>query len=230
MIFSQRTLPVFISIIIFSQLVFSSCLTPRKIDKWIDKKYGNTVQNKIKNNDYITIKAPSTSQSDIVAMSQKRKAKLLPLLFYWKWEYGTTSTLNQAIPNGYFNSAILPYANIKKLRDKLNGQKLELTINKIPASFSVVDKGGLVFLVLFYVTWDDIFMDPEKQDLIVSYKLSKDNAETKSGTITISDRNKPLHVKVFHSVKKTFWSYLDQYNYNIQQMSKELIDKLIKEL
>ncbi len=73
-------------------------------------------------------------------------------------------------------------------------------------------------------------MDPEKQEMIISYRLLKDNTETKKGVITIDDRNKPLHVKIFHSVKKTFWGYLDQYNYNIQLMSKELIDKLIAEL
>jgi len=60
--------------------------------------------------------------------------------------------------------------------------------------------------------------------------LLKDNVETKMGTITVADRNKPINVKVFHSVKKTYWSYLDQYNANIQAMSKEAVDKLIAEL
>ena len=211
-------------------ILLSSCLTPRKIDKWIDQKYRGSVSNNPRKSDYITIETKTASNSDIISQTQKRKMKLLPLLFYWKWEYGTTSTLNASIPKGYLNSAVLPYSNTKKLREKLNGQRLQLTIENIPATFSVVDKGGLVFFIVFYVTWDDIFVDPEKQEMRVSYKLFKDNTETKQGTITIADRNKPLHVKVFHSVKRTFWSYLDQYNYNIQQMSKELIDKLITEL
>ncbi len=220
----------FIALVIFSQFTFSGCLTPRKIDRWIDQKYHVPVATKPKANDYITIKTPGASSSDIVSRTEKRKMKLLPLFFYWKWEYGTISTLNQSVAGEYFHSAIIPYANAKKLRDKLNGQKLEVTIDKIPCTFSVVDKGGLVFFIVFYVTWDDIFIDPEKQDMVISYRLFKENTETKTGTITITDRNKPLHVKVFHSVKKTFWSYLDQYNYNIQLMSKELIDKLIAEL
>ena len=100
----------------------------------------------------------------------------------------------------------------------------------MPADFSVVDKGGLVFLIVFYIDWDRIFMDPQKQNTVIDYRLLKDNVETKKGTITVADRNKPLNVKVFHSVKKTFWSYLDQYTANIQAMSKEAIDKLIGEL
>lgn len=206
-----------------------SCLTPRKIDKWTTAHYGTTINARMKSNDYITIKTPNTS-NDIVAKTEKRKMKLVPALFYWQWEYGTITTLNQLVPANYFSSTIVPYANTKKLKDKLNGQKLELTISKMPAVFSVVDKGGLVFLVLYYIDWDRIFMDPQKQDMVINYRLLKDNVETKTGIITVADCNKPLNVKVFHSVKKTFWSYLDQYNANIQAMSKEAVDKLIAEL
>lgn len=210
-------------------LLLTACLTPKKIDKWTTAQYGTTVQSKIRTNDYISIKVPGTS-NDFVSSTVKRKMKLVPALFYWQWEYGTTTTLNSLIPSNYFSTAVIPYANSKKLKDKLNGQKLELTINKMPAVFSVVDKGGLVFLVLYYIDWDRIFMDPQKQDMVLTYRLLKDGAETKTGTITVADRNKPLNVKVLHSVKKTFWSYLDQYNANIQAMSKEAIDKLIADL
>ena len=208
----------------------TGCLTQRKIDRWIGAKYEPNVVNKPRQSDYISIKMPAATTSDILAKTEKRKMKMLPLLFYWKWEYGTISALNQSVPGWYFNSSVIHYANSKGLKQKLNGQKVELTVEKMPAVFSVVDKGGLVFLVLWYVTWDQIFMDPQKQDMVVSYRLMKDNVETKTGTITVSDRNKALNVKVLRSVKKTFWEYLDQYNSNVQGMSKEVIDKLIAEL
>lgn len=156
--------------------------------------------------------------------------KLLPLLFYWKWQYGTFSTLNEAIPDATIASTILPYANVKKLKQKLNGQKIELSITKVPTQFSVVDNGWLVFIVLYYINNDDISMEPQAQDLVVTYRILKDNAETKTGTITVADRNKPRHVKLFRSTKKTFWSYLDDYNNDIQAMSKEVVDKLITEV
>jgi hypothetical protein len=224
--FSLKTIGCFF---LFLTVILCSCLTPRKIDKWTTAYYGTAVNSKIKSNDYISIKAPGT-HNDIVSVTEKRKMKLIPALFYWQWEYGTTTTLNQLVPANYFSSTIIPYANAKKLKDKLNGQKLELIINNVPTVFSIVDKGGLVFLVLYYIDWDRIFMDPQKQDMIIEYRLLKENVETKKGTVIIADRNKPLNVKVFHSVKKTFWSYLDQYNANVQAMSKEAIDKLIAEL
>lgn len=155
---SLKTLTCFLA---FIAMMFCSCLTPRKIDKWTTAHYGTTVNTRTRNNDYISIKTPNTS-NNIIATTQKRKMKLIPALLYWQWEYGTTTTLNQLVPANYFSSTILPYANTKKLKDKLNGQKLELMINKMPAVFSVVDKGGLVFLVLYYIDWDRIFMDPQK--------------------------------------------------------------------
>lgn len=208
---------------------FTSCLTPKKIDGWIDGKYGSTVRPKNNNNDYITIQTAGDA-SDVVATTEKRKTKLLPALFFWKWEYGTYSTLNQAVPAATVQTALLPYLNRKGLKSRLGGQKLELTFTKLPANFSVIDKGGLVFLVLFYFSWDDIFMKPEAQNMVVQYRVLKDGAETKTGIITVADRNKALHVKVFHSVKKTFWSYLDQYNTNLQLMSKDLGDQLMASL
>lgn len=112
----------------------------------------------------------------------------------------------------------------------MNGQKIELTIEKMPQSFSLIDKGGMVFLVLYYITWDDIYVEPARQEMIVSYRLLKDRVETKKGTISVEDRNRERHVKMFTSVKKNVWAYLDEYNTNIQSMSREVIDQLISEL
>lgn len=207
----------------------TSCLTPRKIDKWIDHEYGNAIQTKAKKSDYITIVAPQTS-NDIIAKTEKKKMKLLPLLFYWKWEYGTTSTLNEKVPYNTFQQTFIPYANGKRLKEKLNGQTIELKVENMPATFSVVDKGGMVFLLLWAISWDRIFVDPAKQDMVVNYRLLRDGVETKKGTITVADRNKPVDVKVLHSVKKTFWEYLATYTGHVQGMSKEVADKLIAEL
>ncbi|MGZ5133973.1 MAG: hypothetical protein ACXWCG_02430 [Flavitalea sp.] len=217
------------SLLLIVLISLTSCLTPRKIDKWIDHEYGNTVQTKPKKSDYITIAPPQTN-NDIIAKTEKKKMKMLPLLFYWKWEYGTVSTLNEKVPHNTFQQTFIPYANGKRLKEKLNGQTVELKLDQMPATFSVVDKGGMVFLVLWAISWDRIFVDPTKQDMVVSYRLLRDGVETKKGTITIADHNKPVDVKVLHSVKKTFWEYLATYTGNVQGMSKEVADKLIVEL
>ena len=229
MLLNLRITTGFSLFILILLLCFSSCLTPGKIDRWIDHEYGNTVQNRPRKSDYIHIIQPEANDN-VIARTEKRKMKMIPALFYWQWEYGTVSTMNELVPHNTFQQTFIPYANGKGLKRKLEGQTVELKVENMPEKFSMVDKGGLVFLVVWYVTWDRIFVDPEKQDLVVSYRLLRDGTVTKKGIITVADRNKPVDVKVFRSVKKTFWEYLAGYNANVQDMSKEAADKLIAEL
>ena len=219
-------------LILCSVLMLTGCLTPRVADKWINKKYEGAIPKKQRNSDYITVKMPALSEvnSDILSRSEKKHMKMIPALFYWKWDYGTISTLNQNVPASYFNSTLITYANTKRLRQKLNGQTIEFTINKLPSVFILTDKGWMVYMVLFYFGKESIFVEPVKEDVTVSYRILKDGTETKNGTITLTDRNQAQYKKMFRSVRKTFWNYLDEYNNNEQAMGKELVDRLIMEL
>lgn len=215
---------------VFSLITFSSCLTAKKMDKWIDKQYGGVVPAKIRSSEYMTIKTENLSSKEHASNSQKGDNKLLPAFFYWQWKFSTISTLNQNIPVSNLSSTIFPYSNAKGLRQKLNGQKIELTIDKIPAVFSITDKGGLVYALLWYVSWETIYIEPENQDMVISYKILKDNVETKKGAISVANRDKSVALKMFQSAKKMTWNYLDQYDMNIKAMSKEFVDKLMLEL
>src|SRR5215831_10225340 len=126
----------FAAIIVLSLFTFTSCLTPAKIDRWTNRKYENSISNNAKKSDYLSINVPGASANDVVSTTEKRKMKILPLLFYWKWEYGTTSTLNKTIAASYFSSTLNRYA--AKLKSKLNNQKVELTVEQVPTSFSVI--------------------------------------------------------------------------------------------
>lgn len=207
-------------------IFFAGCYSTAKVNRWIDRGYKDDITNKPRPANYLTIKTKEQWAEDVLSKSEKRKTQILPLLLYWKWKFGTLSTLNPSVPAGYLNSAVIPYANTKRLRDKLNDGQLELTIEEMPLSFSIMDKGTFVVLV----GWEFIYMDPQKQDMLVSYRIVKEGAETKKGVISVTDKNKPLYVKVFGNPRKTFWKYLEQYNLNIQSMGKEMIDKLIAEL
>jgi hypothetical protein len=215
---------------LFIVLFFSGCLTTRRVDSWISTHYGGGAVPSARNSDYIKIKTPAPVSSTPISVTEKHKSKFIPALFYWKWKYGTKSTLNNSIPGKYFSSAVIPYANSKRLKEKLNGQTLELSIENMPHQFSMIYDGGAVFLLLWYISWESVYVDPSVQDMVVKYRLLKDNVETKTGTINVQDRNRPFQVKMFKSAKKTFWSYLDQYNTNTQSMGRQVIDKLIAEL
>lgn len=200
------------------------------MDNWIFKHYDGAIPDKLKSSDYITVKNEYVPPGNKLSVTKKDKRKLLPALFYWQWDYSNISKLNKSIPVTNFNTDIIMYANSKNLRQKLNGQKLELTIDTIPSSFSFRDKGHAIFLLFFYVGSEHIFVEPEACGLDVSYRLTKDNTETKKGYFTVVNPDKGMSLKMFQSTKKMVWKYLDQYNNNIKLMSKDVVDKIIAEL
>lgn len=219
-----------VNIIIGIALFFiTGCLTPKKMDGWINE-YEGGFTTKLKTSDYITIKTPELAKSDLPSVSQKGDGKFIPAIFYWKSERTVVSTLNPFIPVVNINSTIIQYANTKGLRQKLNGEKIELTINKAPSAFTLLDRYQLFFFVVFYIQKENIFINPQSQDLIISYRKLKDNAQTKSGSITIHDPSKSMRLKFFQSVKKMTGNYLEEYDNIIKSMSKEFVDKLLTEI
>jgi hypothetical protein len=210
-------------------LYLSSCLTTKKMDNIIEE-YEGGLTTKLKTSDYITINTPGLLKTEAASVTAKGKDKILPLLFYWRFEWSRIPTLNSYIPIANINSTIIQYANTKKLKEKLNGQKIELTINKVPTTFSLTYRDHLAFFVLYYVQWGRVFIDPQKQDITIGYRILKDNIETKKGAITVADPSKPLDLKFLQSIKKMTGDYLELYDNMIKDMSKQFVDKLLLEI
>ena len=220
-----------IAAFVFSSFIFWGCLTPAKVDGYISDGYSGLPR--VKNNDYIILATQhNIGDKNIISVTKKDKGKVLPLILYWKFQSSVTSTLSQSVPFSYFNSTLMTYANTKGLKQKLNGQRIELSMDKLPAIFSYTSVEHLIYLGIWYVHWGSVFVQPQNQDVTISYRLlNNTNEETKKGTITIKDLNQRMYLKMFHySAKKFIWRYLDKYNSNLQAMSKEFVDKLIVEL
>lgn len=218
----------FITAIVFL-LLTSGCFTPKKMDGWIEQ-YEGGFTTKLKTSDYITIKTPELPKNDSPSVSHKGKSKFIPALIYWRSQITINSSLNPYIPVVNINSTILQYAITKRLREKLNGQKIELTISKVPTDFTFVDNFQMIYFVLYYVHWEKLYISPQKQDLVISYRILKDNAETKKGTITVADPSKARNQKFMQSVKKMTWNYLEEYDNIIKDMSRQFVDKLLLEI
>ena len=140
-----------------------------------------------------------------------------------------TCTLNPAIPVNTFKTAFQTYANTNGLKQKLDGQKIELSIDKIPNVFVLNDRSHSIWLVYLY-SWDQITFRPQETDMVVSYKISKNNEVTKEGTITIANSDKIAKLKFFQSIKVATAQYLDQYNESIKAMTKKVADQLAAEI
>lgn len=128
---------LFISFLI---LTLTSCLGPRKINKWVAKHYNEiepTPAPKKNAVPYISVTSPLLAADGPISVTEKKTTDLLPLLFYWQWDYKNTCTLNPKIPIDHFTTEIIAYANRKGLRQKLNGERVELSVENIPNVFAI---------------------------------------------------------------------------------------------
>jgi len=210
---------------------FQSCLGPKKMNKWVTKQYGDQLNAPVpkKMPDYLTVTSSLPMDGSEGSTGERKISHFLPLLVYWQWDDRLSCTLNPKIPVYNFTSTATNYAAKKGLKQKLGTQRVELHIDKMPSTFAIDDKAHLVW-VIYAVGWDFVSIQPEKQDMVVSYRVLQGDTEVKKGTITVTDINKPIPIGFYQSVKKKTWSYLEDYDANIATMTRTVIDKLVEEL
>ncbi len=221
---------ILISCIFFT--CFAGCL-PRALNKWAEENYHERINTPVKQkSDYITITTSLASPGNKVAAIDRKTVNMLPLLFYWKWNSITTCVLNSKIPVNTFAATVIPYAN-KKLKEKLNGSRVEFSVDKVPNTFSIDRNNHLADIIVIGVNWGTQSLQPVNSDMVVSYKIIKmDNTIEKTGIITIPDTSKNGVVigLLRESIKPPTFQYFYQYDANITAMAKLVVDKLVSEL
>ena len=207
------------------------CLGPKKINKWVSRHYDGAIPPVAgKTNESISITSSLSPADDRISNTEKKTSHFLPLLFYWQWDYKNTCTLSPKIAINNFTATVGSYAGKKGLKQKLHGQRLQLSVDQVPNTFAIDDKGHMIW-VIYAFGWDVLTVQPERTDLVVSYKLQQqDGTEVKKGIITIPDNDKGIVLKMFQSLKKKTGQYLDQYDTQVTAMSKAVVDKLLTEL
>lgn len=219
----QSVTQLLIIFILFSSL--TSCHIAQKMDTHIAGQFNNRVPKPDRRSDSIIL-VNSTIPSDPNELSHTIKTnKHLFLLLYWKYDYRHTSTLNPAIGVNYLRKGIYQQAN--KLKSKLNGQQLEITIEQVPNSFALVDKGHVILLL---IQWDNFFVEPDSKDIIVSYRLLDKGVATKTGKLTIDNIQKRNPWPLFKSWKKATSDFLVRYNTDLTMMSRTIVDRILAEL
>ena len=216
-------------LLIFSATLFTSCLTSKKVDRQVAKQYSDVpeLKNK-KQSGNISITSSLPTMGGQISTTETKTSNVLPLIVYWKLDYTNTCTLNPQIPINNFITTFTSYAN-RVLKPKLVGQNLELSVDKIPNKFRILDKAHLIFFGYAF-GWDNVSMKALDMEMIVSYRVLKDNVETKNGIISIPNFNNKKPLGMFKNWKTATKEYLTQFDENISTMSKLVVDKLVSEL
>ena len=208
----------------------TSCLGPGKIDKWVAKHYQDQpIEAPKHKSEQISFISKLPSIGALPSQTEKSRSYMLPLLFYWHYDYSWSCMLNPDLPVNNFESTVIAYAG-HGLKQKLGANHLELTIQQLPHAFTLDDNGHIIW-VIYAFGWDIITVKPQPTDMVIGYRLlNASNEEVKTGTISITDPNRTKPLKWFHSLKNTTWQYLEQYDANTATMSKAVVNKLITEL
>lgn len=215
-----------IVLVITCSMLQTGCITAKKMDKYVSTQYGDNIMLKKIKSDYLTISSPLITDDALPSASSMKTKKVLPLILYWRMDYRTNCILNPKIPINQFSTSLATYANSKGLKKKLNGAMLELTINKLPLSFSFNDD----FSFLILVGWEKVYLLPENNEMALSYKIINSGSKVKEGTITVADPNQIKGTRYFQSVRNATREYLTQYDENMKTMAKSVVDQLLSEL
>lgn len=215
--------------LLFLIILLTGCLTPRKMDKWVNIHYEGREQIKPKSNDSISFQQDKSDEK--TSETEKIKSSLLPLLFYWQWKHITHTSLNRNLTTSAFSNSFISVANTKGIKAKIGDNKLVIRFDNNPTDFTFHENGSLIYLVLAYIGWESILIQPKQEQIGISYLLTdKNGIEIKKGNILIQNPNKEQRFKKFQSLKKLTWSYFDNCEANLKLISRELADKLLAEL
>lgn len=207
---------------------FSSCLTSASLDKFVAKKYDNELP-KLSKRKHPDIVVNSLLKTDglQISTSVHKTEKFLPLIVYWQYYHRQKCSLNSSIAVVNFSNAVTSLSN-KGLINKLNGRKLELTVEQAPSGFSLVMDENVVWIVYAF-SWVNVILEPDMNDLVVSYKVMG-GEENKAGKITIKNTDQVKGLRYFQSWKSATSEYLYDYNTNFTAMTNAFVKQLINEL
>ena len=199
------------------------------MDRFVAEQYNNQVPkgDKKKKAD-IVVTSAMLSDDKVISTTAQKTSKVLPLIFYWQFDYRHTTQLNPGIAVSSFSNALNTQLT-KGLSQKLADQHLELTVQQVPTTFAIVDKAHIIWLV-YAISWDKIFVEPDTKDLVVSYKLMQKDNTVKTGNISIKNTAQNKGVRYFQSWKSATTEHLADYNANMTAMTKAFVTKLMEEL
>lgn len=219
--------PIFYSLVIL--LALSSCVTTKKFDAYVSSQYNDQVPEVAVKKKAGNIKVlPASAGSDKVSTTTSH-SKTLPLLFYWKIDHRFDCELNKQIGIANFSKAF-GTASARSLDKVLNGQQLELTVEQAPSMFSMVDKTNIIWVIIYAINWSKVYVEPDKKDLIVSYKFTQSDNTVKTGKITVHNKLQNEGLRFFQSWKSATSEHLAAYDQEIIAMTKEFVSKLEDEL
>ena len=130
--------------------LLTGCVNTKKITSVVQPKFQYSESNS--QNDSIVFNYAGLGVNASPVVSTRVKLQLIPALVYWQWNNTIKCEIDPKLVGQLFQESVLNYADDLKLREKLQGRTLEITVEKIPNNFAYTYKGfTIIVMVAYYI-------------------------------------------------------------------------------
>lgn len=207
--------------------LFTACISTKNYNAIVEPKFKEITTITTSENFIFDLSPLENKNSS--ATSKRVSSKFIPAIFFWKWEKTILCEINPFVVGQSFQDNFLKYADTLNVAKKIEGKKLAIKVEQIPNSFEYTYSVNALMLVIAFSYSETQVILPQRQNLVVSYKLSQDGTSSKEGKLIVMDRSKPL-THSSKSTQKFTGIYIDQFKQNGKEMTKELVEKLLAEI
>ena len=211
-------------------LIMTSCISTHHFNDIVRERYGNNNISvpEIPQKSYISFDINQLQNQSLVT-SKKLKNLFIPAIIYWQWDNTIEWKLNPLKYGSYFCRQMTLYADSLNLDKILQNRKIKITIENFPNSFYYTHKGFTLILVVSYLYSDVETIIPDEKELKLTYQITKNDSTEFSNTVYFKLPYKPIN-NVWKSTKKYTWNFIDQYEENLNTLSKIVVQEIVEDI
>lgn len=227
---SLTRLSVFMTLSLFTCCLFSSCLTPLKIDNKITAYYGQMPALKpgLKPANLKVRTSDAYPKSEYISTTQKPKRKTSFWLLYIREKSQTTTNLHPDVAFNQLANSIHQYARTKTVAERLQGRTVEITIDSLPTQFA---QYGQTSVYLLLVQTNRYYMAPANtSNLHIKYVVWGDNQSEKTGSFTVKNPVQSVNWGEFQSYNSLLNEFLTNYDAQLKRVGPEIVNKILQDL
>lgn len=221
--------------ILFTFLIITlltSCTSKRKLAKYARPIAQTMAYQPVESTNFCTFDFSKLDDFKKTVRVTTHKSEVLPLIFVYVFDRNLHTHISPKIVANQFQSYFLDLAKSNDLEQKLNGKKLEISIEQVPNSFQFTDQGTLIFLIFGYIYAGNshkVEISPNKQNLKIKYRIVDEMTLPKEKVITIFEKNRPME-REKESKKRLVHQYMFEFQQNIAVMAQETLDQILLDL
>ncbi len=207
-------------------LFFTCCVGTKKYNRYVleQLKYERS-----ENIPQINFSYTGDVREDSVKVS-KQKSYFIPAIFYWGIRNTILCEINPQVYADYFQERFKKYSQELGLLERLNGRRLDISLDYMPSSF-VYDFSSQSFIFVFaYVTtgYEKIIPENGYRPILLKYAVdAEDSHDRVVGDMTMNEYQEPL-TNVWKSTKGFTKHYMNTAKSGIDNMAKNAVLQILE--